>query len=90
MRPGILGGQCAQKAYDDSRYRAIIFKISDSLRELSSNPGVSTNTIERPNSLNGGAICTALVQDSRPCPISKFDPLARLTNYVTKTVKMSP
>lgn len=56
-------------------------RMSESLFVVSSNPGVSMRVTDRPSSSKAWAIWTTLVQDWRPLPILRFDPLARLMNY---------
>jgi hypothetical protein len=54
--------------------------MSVSLLVVSSNPGVSMRMIERPSISKGTAICTMFVQDLRPLPTRRFEPLTRLMN----------
>ena len=59
---------------------AIVFKISVSLFDVSSNPGVSMRVTFLPSRVNLFASWTSAVQDSRPIPIRRSEPLARLIN----------
>ena len=60
---------------------AIIFKISTSLFEVSSNPGVSMRVTALPSRMNLSASWTSAVHDSKSIPIRRFEPLARLINW---------
>ena len=66
--------------YVAARKAAMIFKISVSLFEVSSNPGVSMRVTTLPSRVNLPASWTSAVHDSNPVPTRKFDPLARLIN----------
>ena len=59
---------------------AIIFKISVSLFEVSSNPGVSTRVTLVPSRVNLSVTLTSAVHDSKPIPVCRLEPLARLIN----------
>lgn len=67
------------------RYAAIDERMSVSLRDVSSNPGVSIKVTIRPLRMNGLDVRTSDVQLSRPRPTGKSDPLARLMNYFFKS-----
>ena len=60
---------------------AIIFKISVSLFEVSSNPGVSTRMIVLSSRVNSSATLTSAVHDSKHIPTRRLEPLARLINW---------
>lgn len=62
------------------RYAAMDERMSVSLRDVSSNPGVSIKVTMRPLRRNGLEVRTSDVQLSRPRPTGKLDPLARLMN----------
>lgn len=66
--------------HEVARYCEIIRSMSASLLVVSSNPGVSTNAILRPSTSNGCATSIVSVQDSRPRPTRRSDPLTRLIN----------
>ena len=68
-------------AYVAARKNAIILKISVSLFEVSSNPGVSMRVTALPSRMSLLASWTSAVHDSKPIPIRKFEPLARLMNW---------
>ena len=55
--------------------------MSESLFEVSSNPGVSMRVTDRPSNSKVWANWTVLVQDSSPPPTRRFEPLARFMNY---------
>ena len=63
-----------------ARKSAIIFRISVSLFEVSSNPGVSMRVTVLPSTANLSVTWTSAVQDSKPIPTRRFEPLARLIN----------
>ena len=60
---------------------AIVLKISVSLLEVSSNPGVSMRVTLLPSRVNLSATWTSSVHDSKPVPTRRFEPLARLINW---------
>jgi len=66
--------------YVVAKKAAIIFKISVSLFDVSSNPGVSMRTTFLPSRENSSASWTSAVHDSKFIPIRKFERLARLIN----------
>ena len=63
-----------------ARKAAIIFKISVSLFEVSSNPGVSMRMTFWLSRVNSSASWTSSVHDSDPFATRSFEPLARLIN----------
>ena len=63
-----------------ARKAAIILKISVSLFEVSSNPGVSMRMIFRPSRVNSSASWTSYVHDSNSFPTRRLEPLVRLIN----------
>lgn len=56
------------------------FKISTSLRSVSSKPGVSMRQIRRPSKSNLGASCTLRVQESNDSEVRRVESLAILMN----------
>lgn len=69
-----------KSTYVLDRYAAMDERMSVSLRDVSSNPGVSIKVTMRPLRRNGLDVRTSDVQLSRPRPTGKLDPLARLMN----------
>ena len=67
--------------YVVAKKAAIIRKISVSLFEVSSNPGVSMRTTLFPSRVNPSESWASAVHDSRPIPTRRFEPLARLINW---------
>ena len=59
----------------------IIFIISASLFDVSSNPGVSTRETRLPSTVNSSVSWTSVVDDSKPIPTRRLEPLARLLNW---------
>jgi hypothetical protein len=59
---------------------AIILRMSASLLVVSSNPGVSIRVTCRPSNSKGSEVWTTLVQERRPFPTRRVDPLTRLIN----------
>ena len=57
------------------------FKISVSLIEASSNPGVSIRITTRSSTVNSTVGCTSAVHESKSFPTCRFEPLARLINW---------
>ena len=68
-------------AYVVAKKAVIISKISVSLFEVLSNPGVSMRTTVRPSRVNSFESWTLSVHDSKPTPTCRFEPLARLINW---------
>ena len=66
--------------YVVSKKTAIFFKVSASLFEVSSNPGVSTRTTRLPSRVNLSASSTSVVHDFKFLPTRRLEPLARLMN----------
>ena len=63
--------------------KALTFsKISVSVVEVSSNPGVSMRVIVLPSRMNSSESWTWSVHDSKPVPTRRFEPLARLINWM--------
>ena len=84
MSFSFAGGSNSRRLYHTyvvSKNEPIDFKISVSLLEVSSNPGVSKRTTFRPSKWNGGATWISLVHDCKPAPTPKSLPLAKLINY---------
>ena len=67
--------------YEVAKKAAIICKISVSLFEVSSKPGVSIRATVLPSRMNSSESLTSAVQDPRPIPTRKVEPLARLMNW---------
>ena len=61
---------------------AIVCKISVSLFEVSSNPGISTRRTSLPSIVNTSESWTSAVHDSVPVLTRRFEPLARLINWM--------
>ena len=68
-------------AYAVAKKAAIIFRISVSLFEVSSKPGVSMRITLLPSRMNSSASWTSAVHDSKFIPIRRFERLARLMNW---------
>ena len=68
-------------AYVVAKNAAISFKISASLFVVSSNPGVSMRMTGFPSRVNLSARLTSVVDDSKPIPTRRLEPLARLINW---------
>ena len=68
------------RAYAVAKKAAIILKMSVSLFEVSSNPGVSMRTTFLPSRANSSASWTSVVHDFKFIPIRRFERLARLIN----------
>ena len=60
---------------------AIAFKISESLPEISLNPGVSMSATLLPSRVNLSTTWTSVVLGCGPVPTHRFEPLARLINW---------
>lgn len=67
--------------YDVAKKAAIIFRISVSLFEVSSNPGVSMRITLLPSRVNSSASWTSAVHDTKLSPIRRFERLARFINW---------
>ena len=68
-------------AYEAAKNAAISFKISASLFDVSSNPGVSISIVLLPSTVNSSESWTSAVDDSKLIPIRRLEPLARLINW---------
>ena len=66
--------------YVVARKSAISFRISVSVFEVSSNPGVSMRITGLPSRVNFSVTSTSAVQESNSIPTRRFEPLARLIN----------
>ena len=66
--------------YVVARNSAISVRISVSVFEVSSNPGVSMRVTGLPSRRNLSVTWTSAVHDSSSIPTRKFEPLARLIN----------
>ena len=66
--------------YAVAKKAAIISKMSESLRTVSSNPGVSMRVTLLPSRMNLFASWTSAVHESTPIPTRRLEPLARLMN----------
>ena len=73
-RPSICAHVVAKKA-------AMMFKISVSLFEVSSNAGVSMRITALPSRVNSFASSTSVVHRPEPIPVGRPEPLARLINW---------
>ena len=79
---GTIGKRRAQKCtYVVAKKAAIISKISVSLLEVSSNPGVSTRVTGLPSRAKFSTTWTSAVHDFKPIPTRRSEPLARLINW---------
>ena len=67
--------------YAVAKKAAIISKMSESLFEVSSKPGVSMRVTLLPSRVNLSASWTSAVHDSKPVPTRRLEPLARLMNW---------
>ena len=67
--------------YMVAKKAAMTFKISASLFEVSSHPGVSMRVTAFPSRMNSFASWIPVVHGSGPAPIRRFEPLARLINW---------
>ena len=67
--------------YVSAKYVAISLKISASLVEMSSNPGVSIRITALSSTVNSTVGCTSVVHNSKSFPTCRFEPLARLINW---------
>ena len=67
--------------YVEAKKVAIIVRISVSVFDVSSNPGVSMRITLLPSRVNSSASVTSAVHDANPIPIRRFEPLARLINW---------
>ena len=67
--------------YAVAKKAAIIFRISASLVEVSSNPGVSMRVTALPSRVSLSARWISAVHDSKPVPTRRFESLARLMNW---------
>ena len=68
--------------YAVARKAVIICKISVSLFIVSPNPGVSMRTTFLPSRVNTFESWTSAVHESKPIPTRRFEPLARLINWI--------
>ena len=66
--------------YVVARKRAISLRISVSVFEVSSNPGVSMRVTGLSSRVNLSVTWTSAVHDSNSIPTRRFEPLARLMN----------
>lgn len=80
-KSAILPVDWENAAYSEAIYSQTTFRMSDSLFEVSSKPGVSTKTTSLPSISKGFDSSTRSVHETRLLLTRKSESLARLINY---------